>query len=114
MKNEEKQETDIYPNWKKKEKAEFVEFSEVKSERETNLLPLPNPNEMRKLENELKNLDRQEVKLQGKLDSLEQFLFKEKQHEWGEKRRRGPYSDLETPSVASVREMMTVSSKGIY
>jgi hypothetical protein len=74
-------------------------------------VPLPSLSDIQKLERGLESLEGQEAQLQSHLDSLEQFLFKEKQHKWGRGKRRVFFGDSETPSIASVREMMTVSSE---
>lgn len=106
------------PNWKKKPKEQILEFQEV-SEKETthehherpqSAPAPPDPAELRKLQMTLEGLGRQEVQLQGKLDSLEMFLFKEKEFDWGEKRGRARQEGL--PSITSVREMAVESPEG--
>lgn len=110
----------MYPNWKKKSEAEIIEYheqsgrkSKPKPEQPRHIpLPLPSLSEIQNLENQLEALDTQENHLQSHLDSLEQFLFKEKQYKWSKGKKKIFFGDSDAPSIASVREMMTVSKEG--
>lgn len=108
------------PNWKKKDEAEIIEYQEI-SEKETTrenherpepMLEAPDPAALRQLEAGLEALGRQELGLQGRLDSLEAFLFKEKEFDWGEKRNRPYYEGSSMPSITSVRDLMGTPNEG--
>lgn len=107
-------------NWKKKDEAEIVEYQEI-SEKETtrenhekppSMLEAPDPAKIGHLEAKLDALGKQETQLQGRLDSLEQFLFKEKDFDWGEKKNRPFHEESSLASISSVREMVAESDKG--